>query len=143
MIRISFGNLILQSYVLYVIGTLEIQFCSAKFFRHHQNHNQDQDSTLNFNTRTIFYILKTPTKFGLNSRIPSKVIAFTDGTGRQTDGKTGGQTEIKKILDLNFKTFKTCIFIKMKKSLFSFYNYNIFFFLHTPYEMRKFQFFFK
>ena len=48
--------------------------------------NQDQDFILNFNTRTTFYVWKTPTKFCSDPQTLSKMNVFTDGTHRQTDG---------------------------------------------------------
>ena len=60
-------------------GVAPQSFCENQNSVQNQDQNQDQDHdiTLDFNTRPTFHTWKTPTKFCLDSLIPSKVIVST------------------------------------------------------------------
>ena len=69
-----------HNYISYIKVTHQIWFPCANFFISIRLADQDldQDFTLKFNTRTTFYIFKTPTKFGFDPSTPSTVIGSTD-----------------------------------------------------------------
>ena len=60
----------------------------SKIFVKVKNLDQNQDFSLNSNNRPKFHILKTPTKYSLDSRIPQKCVVSTDGTYKQTERQT-------------------------------------------------------
>ena len=114
-IRISLWNS-LEKVILYILkiptkfGVVPQSFCQNP--NPVQDQDQDHDFTLDFNTRPTFHTQKTPTKFRLDSLIPSKVIVSTAKVHVQTDGNFF-------LLVLSSKTYETWTFVKRREFFFS------------------------
>ena len=73
----------MQKVILYMLkistkfGVAPQSFCENKNSVQNQDHDQDHDITLDFNTRPTFQTYKTPTKFCLDPLTPSTVIVST------------------------------------------------------------------
>ena len=119
-------------------GVAPRSFCENWNSVQDQDLNQDHDFTLNFNTRPTFHTYKTPTKFCLDPLTPSKVIVPTWKVHVRTYIQTDRQTEFF------FCSFCLLTYTKHEISskgenfcFFSLMRLQYFFFLHTPYVMRK------
>ena len=129
-IRISLWNS-LQKVILYMLkistkfGVAPQSFCENKNSVQNQDHDQDHDITLDFNTRPTFQTYKTPTKFCLDPLTPSTVIVSTWKVHVRTYVQADRRTEFF-LLVLSFKTYKTWTCVKRENFFSHSCDYNTF-----------------